>query len=379
MPTRVLKPGPDDPRAATAAAAEGADALKKGQLVGFATETVYGIAAVASDAEAMERLRELKSRPQRPFSVHVVWPEDVRRFVGDVPPAARRVIHKAWPGPITLVLPTGGQLADAQLQSAGLHDVLTSEGRIGLRCPDAPIARMMLSGVDQVVVAPSANLAGQPSPRTGEDVLDALDGRIDLLIDTGATAYGVDSTIVACDGDDWEILRSGVHDADDLERMVATTYLFVCTGNTCRSPMGRGLAEKALADKLNCSVAELSDRGFRVESAGLFGGSGAKASAQAIVAAAEFGADISQHSSQKLISRLIRCADVVFCFTGMHLAEACRLAPSASGRIRLLDRSGDIPDPIGADVDVYLGIAERIDTSFRAYLQDVFGQCLQEE
>ena len=370
MSTRVIKVDPSDPQAATGAANQGAEALKAGQLVAFATETVYGIAAVASDTAAMERLRELKSRPERPFSLHIPWPEDVRRYVADVGPSAAKVIHKAWPGPITLVLDTGGEFPDPQLQGAGLHDVLTSEGRIGLRCPDAPIARMMLAGVDQAVVAPSANLAGQPSPRTGGEVLAGLDGQVDLLIDTGRTVYGADSTILACSCDQWNILRAGVRDAADIERIMATRYLFVCTGNTCRSPMAAGLAVKALSEKLNCSANQLAEHGFYVESAGVFAFPGGRASPQAVQALEKHGADLTQHASQKLTSELINCSDVIFCCTGLHLSEARCLAPSAASRIRLLDRDGDIPDPIGADVGVYLDIAGRIDRSFRTYLRE---------
>jgi L-threonylcarbamoyladenylate synthase len=370
MSTRVIKVEPNDPKGAASAAGQGAEALQSGQLVAFATETVYGVGAVASDGVAMERLRELKDRPDRPFSVHIPWPEDVRRYVADVAPSAAKVIYKAWPGPVTLVLETGGTLPDLQLQDAGLHDVLTSEGRIGLRCPDAPIARMMLASVDQVVVAPSANLAGHPSPRTGDDVLADLDGKIDLLIDSGQTAYGGDSTILACKGDRWNILRAGVCEESDIKRMMATMYLFVCTGNTCRSPMGEGLAIKALAEKLNCNPNQLAEHGFCVESAGAFAFPGGRASPQSIQALEKLGADISQHSSQKLTSELINCSDVIFCCTGQHLSEARYLAPSAAAKMRLLDLEGDIPDPIGADISVYLDIAKRIDHVFREYLKE---------
>jgi tRNA threonylcarbamoyl adenosine modification protein (Sua5/YciO/YrdC/YwlC family) len=369
MSTRVIKVDPDDVKGVTAAAIEGAEALQGGQLVAFATETVYGLAAVAADAVAMERLRELKDRPERPFSVHIPRPEDVRRYVSDVGSSAAKVIHKAWPGPVSLVLKTSGEFPDPKLQSAGLHEVLTSEGRIGLRCPDTPIARMMLASVEGAVVASSANLTGHRSPRTGTEVLADLDGQIDLLIDSGQTRYGSDSTILACDADKWDILRGGVCDATEIERIMSTMYLFVCTGNTCRSPMGAGLAVKALCEKFDCDAKDLADHGFSVESAGVFAFPGGRASPQSVQALKKLGGDISQHASQKLTSELINCSDVVFCCTGQHLSEARCLAPSASRRIRLLDPEGDISDPIGADVSVYLDIAKQMDKLFRAYLR----------
>ena len=252
----------------TQAARQGAAALADGQLVGFATETVYGVGAVANNPSAMERLRELKDRPKRPFSVHLAEPEDVHLYVADVPPLARRLIAKAWPGPLTLILPVGGQLAERRFARAGLYDVLCWQDTIGLRCPDLELAREMLSGVDWPVVAPSANLAGTKSARSAKDVLKALDGRIDLLIDSGPTRYGQDSTVVQVEGDTWRVMRDGVYSQRQIARLLRRTLLFVCTGNTCRSALAAGLARKMLAERLACPSGKLAAAGWEVLSAG---------------------------------------------------------------------------------------------------------------
>jgi len=258
------------------AAREGARVLRSGGLVGFATETVYGLGAVASLPETMERLRELKSRPARPFSVHIATPKDAFRYVSEVSDEARRLMRKGWPGPLTLLLPTGGRLADERLQRAGLAQVLCHQGVIGIRCPRHALATEMLSAVDGPVVAPSANRAGERSPRTAEDVSDALAGRIDLLIDSGPTEYGADSTIVSFDSDGyWKIVRNGVYDARMVRRMIGRTYLFVCTGSTCRSPIAAGLARKMLAEKLGVTPGKLKSRGIEVLAAGVYAPNGA--------------------------------------------------------------------------------------------------------
>ena len=367
MGTRIIKVRGS--RSVAAAAAAGVRALRKGKLVGFATETVYGIAALATIEEAVARLRELKSRPERPFSVHLGKPEHAGRYVAAMPETASRLIERAWPGPVTLVVPTGGELADARLRShAGLHGRLCHDGLIGLRCPDEPVARAMLGRLVLPVVAPSANLAGEPSPRTPRQVLAALDGKIDLLIDSGPTRLGSDSTIVRCDARGWDVLREGACDAAAIERLMTRTFLFVCTGNTCRSAMADGLAKKVLAEREGCEAHELPGRGFSVLSAGVSAFDGGRATRDAVDAAAELGADIRDHRSRQLTRQLIRQADVVFCMTDSHVAEAAYLAPDAGEKLRKLDPRGDVPDPIGGGPHVYRRTARQIEKALGAAL-----------
>ena len=370
MSTRVIKVAGDEDEKVSVAAEEAARALRKGLLVGFATETVYGVAAVATIAETMDRLRELKSRPARPFSVHLGRPADAGRYVRHMPDAAERLIHKAWPGPVTLLVPTGGHLADPKLRRrAGLYERLCFEDTVGLRCPDERVACEMLRRVWLPVVAPSANRAGEPSPRTAEQVLDSLDGQIDLLIDSGPTRLGLDSTIVRCDADGWSVVREGVFRAAAVERMLKRKVLFVCTGNTCRSPMAAGLARNLVAERLGCRPAELAGKGVEVLSAGVFAGDGLPATDEAVAAAAERGADIAAHRSRKLTRQLIADADMVFCMTDSHVAETVRLAPELSANVRKLEARGDLPDPIGGGPAVYRTVAERIERALRAVFE----------
>jgi protein-tyrosine phosphatase len=226
----------------------------------------------------------------------------------------------------------------------------------------------MLSGISLPVVAPSANLAGRPSPRSAGEVLEDLDGKIDLLIDSGPTRYGHDSTIVRCDGSGWEVLRPGVYDEDSIRRMLTRTYLFVCTGNTCRSPMAAGLARKILAERLGCKAGDLPRHGVKVLSAGIAAPDGVRATAQAVQAAKAMGADISRHRSRNLTRELIKEADVVFCMTDSHVSQARAIAPDEAHKIRTLDACGDVPDPVGGSVDTYRAAAVRIEKALRIAL-----------
>jgi protein-tyrosine phosphatase len=369
LPTDVIKVDRANGREVAEAAHRGVLALKKGRLVGFATETVYGVAALATCDDGLDRLRELKNRPARPFSLHLGRPRDAHHYVRNLPDAAELLIRRSWPGPVTLVVPAGGQFADVRLRRRqGLYERLCHDGLIGLRCPDEPVAQAMLSGISLPVVAPSANLAGRPSPRSAGEVLEDLDGKIDLLIDSGPTRYGNDSTVVRCDESGWEVLRPGVYDEDSIRRMLTRTCLFVCTGNTCRSPMAAGLARKILAERLGCKIGDLPRHGVKVLSAGIVATDGVRATAQAIQAARAMGADISRHRSRNLTRELIKEADVVFCMADSHVSQASRIDPGEAHKIRMLDAHGDVPDPVGGSLDVYRAAAMRIEKALRIAL-----------
>jgi protein-tyrosine phosphatase len=211
----------------------------------------------------------------------------------------------------------------------------------------------MLAAVDWPVVAPSANLPGARSPRNAQDVLEALDGRIDLLLDSGPTRYGADSSIVAVEGDCWRMVRQGVYTSKQIERLLRRTLLFVCTGNTCRSPMAAGLARMMLAKRLGCTVGRLPAQGWEVLSAGVWADEGRPASDEAIQAARKLGADLSDHRSRKLTKDLIDQADMIFCMSREHVDAVLELSPAASGKVRRLLGRADIPDPLGGGLSGY--------------------------
>jgi L-threonylcarbamoyladenylate synthase len=174
-----------------ASAADAARVLAAGGLVAFPTETVYGLGADATNGHAVARLYEAKGRPAfNPLIAHVVdrkAAQALARFNAD----AERLAAAFWPGPLTLVLPKAAGCPVTELATAGLDT-------IAVRVPDHEVARDILRAFGKPVVAPSANRSGHVSPTKAEHVQADLSGRIDLIIDGGATAVGVESTIVAC-------------------------------------------------------------------------------------------------------------------------------------------------------------------------------------
>ena len=186
--------------------AEAAKLLRGGGLVAFPTETVYGLGADATNPQAIARLNQVKGRPpEKPYSWHLYAPEQIRNVVPAVPPLAQRLMERFWPGPLTIVMPS--------------RDGKT----IGFRLPDHPVARAFLKACGVPVAAPSANRSGSPPPTDAKEVLAALDGAVDCVLDAGPTRLGRESTVVEVIGSRLEIRREGAIPNDDILAAVNRT------------------------------------------------------------------------------------------------------------------------------------------------------------
>jgi len=182
--------------------------LRDGKLVAVPTETVYGLAARADDADAVARLFAAKDRPpDNPLIVHVADIDAVTLVARELTPLARRLLERFAPGPLTVVLPARDELPRAV--TGGLNTV-------AVRIPDHPVTLDLLRRTRLPLAAPSANRSGRPSPTRAEHVLADLDGRIDAVVDGGATRVGVESTVVDARGTSWQLLREGGVSAEEL-------------------------------------------------------------------------------------------------------------------------------------------------------------------
>ena len=171
---------------------EAAGVLRRGGLVAFPTETVYGLGANLEDPQAIQELYQVKQRPfEKKATLHIAESTMIDERDVLVSPLARHLMKKFWPGPLTLVLPR--------------HDGST----IGFRVPKHPVALALLKEAGVPVVAPSANISGNPPPRNAEEVFRDLADKIDLVIDAGPTPVGIESTVVDLTGQIPKILRDG--------------------------------------------------------------------------------------------------------------------------------------------------------------------------
>jgi L-threonylcarbamoyladenylate synthase len=329
-----------------------------GGLVGFPTETVYGIAVNLRDEAAVRRLYQAKGREdEKPLTVHLASAEDLAPLVKEVPRTARKLIARFWPGPLTLVV-------------ADRHGRPT-----GFRVPDLPVAQELLRLANCRVGASSANPSGGADAVTAAEVMRHFDGVLDVVVDGGPCRHGKPSTVVRTTDRGVEILREGVVPAAEVREATARTLLFVCSGNRCRSPMAAAFAADLLARRAGVSIHDLVDVGYRVVSAGTGCMRGLPATAEASVASIRYGCDLSMHRSRPLTPSLIEDADEIYVMTAEHRASILAFAAEAADRVHLLgrDRGGrevDVEDPYGEGPVAYERSAARIHRAIEERLDD---------
>jgi L-threonylcarbamoyladenylate synthase len=186
--------------------------IRAGGLVAFPTETVYGLGSNALDAKAVERIFAAKGRPTRnPIIVHVLGASAGRELAAAWPSAAGRLADRYWPGPLTLVLPRTDRVPDA---------VTAGGPTVALRAPAHPVAQALLGASGVPIAAPSANRSTRLSPTRAEHVLAGLDGLIDLVLDGGPTAGGLESTVIDVTDDPPRLLRPGLVPPAEIARVV---------------------------------------------------------------------------------------------------------------------------------------------------------------
>ena len=173
--------------------------LREGGLVAFPTDTVYGVGALAFDGKAVESIYKAKDRPiEKAIPILIGDVEDITKVSSEVPLMAKKLAKQFWPGPLTIVLP----------KHISLPDSVSATKTVGVRVPDHTVARSVLRAAGPMAVT-SANLSGQPSPSTAEEVFAQLNGRIALILDGGKTPGGVPSTLVDCTGSKPVVMREG--------------------------------------------------------------------------------------------------------------------------------------------------------------------------
>ncbi len=353
-------------------------ALAEGQLVVFPTETVYGLGASARSASAVDKIFEAKGRLQTaPLALAIKSAEEALDYVPGLGQMAQRLARRCWPGPVTLVvgspIASGDQTENNQNENGlvaqlpqRVREAVAPNQTVGLRVPAHEIVLDTLRMLAGPIVLTSANLSGQPDAVTAQQAIESLGDHVALVLDDGPCRYGQPSTVVQVTDDHCDCLRAGVVGQSALDRLASKIILFVCTGNTCRSPMAEVLMRQLAAEKLACKADDLEQRGVIITSAGLAAAPGCKPSNEAAVVMKEKGLSLSDHESQPLTEKLVRHADLILTLTEGHRQAIVRRWPECSNRTQTLRLDGaDVGDPIGGSIAIYRECAQQIENALK--------------
>ena len=247
MDTEILKIDPENPDIDLIKKA--ADIIKKGGLVVFPTETVYGIGANALDPEACEKIFKAKGRPaDNPLIVHVASFEQIDEIVEYIPETAKKFMKKLMPGPFTAILRKKSIIPD--VVTAGMNSV-------AIRFPEHPVAKLLIEKAGVPIAAPSANLSGKPSPTKAEHVIEDLHGKVDIIIDGGDTLYGLESTIIDFTAEPPVLLRPGPLYPEELQKIGYVHIPEVAKGlKSQEKPLAPGMKYRHYAPKKTLVLVE---------------------------------------------------------------------------------------------------------------------------
>lgn len=358
-------------------------ALAAGKLVVLPTETVYGVAASAASADGLAALAAATSpagTPTRPAAWHAPTLEIAGAALRPESPVHRRLMSRLLPGPITFLLVRPTEDLEAMRGRIGALPGTLHDGReIAVRVPSHPVAHAVLQAAWKAgipVVAQGVAAAGWGAGhRLDDDALRAMQAndRVGAILDDGPTRYGGPSTTVRLKTDGgYEIVVAGAVPERIVRRQLERTVLFVCTGNTCRSPMAEAIAIHLARPSRAVGGPKVSTI-FRSAGSGTAGGE--PVSPEALRALERLHIDptpVSRHRSRELTRAMIQDAEVIYAMTAAHARAVLAIDPSAADRVQVLDPEGkDIPDPIGGPVEVYTRTAERLAETIRHRLMEL--------
>lgn len=335
---------------------EAAKYLLDGKIVALPTDTVYGLACCYNNPKAVDNLYALKERDKnKPFTLAMDDPQKaINDYFSTMPPFGYKLMEKFWPGALTIVYYS------------------KEDSKIGIRVPDHKVTLQILEELGIPVYLPSANINNQPEAINAKQVEDIFDDKIDLIVDGGEALYNKSSTVIDLTSHPFNVLREGVINQRDLiEEFVKKRILFVCTGNTCRSPLAQYLLHKFIYQERPY----LRPR-YEILSCGIQALEGVPIANEVIkILREKEDMDVEGAESWPLNRNILRSSDLIFTMQDSQYDYILNYEPTVEGRLFTLkqflpqDMAQDIPDPIGKDASFYEEVYGLIRTAVKEILE----------
>ncbi len=334
--------------------------LKNGGVVAIPTETVFGLIADARNREAVKRIYQIKERPEdKPLTVFVPDKSWILKLGSSGIPEIQSLVDRFMPGPLTLIM---------RATSGAPEPVVSGENKIGIRIPDHPVVKEILSKIEFPLASTSANISGKPPLFSYRDVEFILGDRVDFVFPEDAEG-DLPSTVLDVSGSTPVLKRKGPVSLLDIEDTMGSEIkfsedlimkvIFLCTGNTCRSPMAAWILKNLLGSELLLSV--------DVISRGTDAVNGMPMNDFAIDVLIEKGYRVGPHFSQKLTESDVKSADIIYCMERYHLEKVREL--SSKNVVRMFMPEGEeVPDPIGHQISFYRIVREMIEHSIKNHI-----------
>ncbi|MFN9712831.1 MAG: Sua5/YciO/YrdC/YwlC family protein [Planctomycetota bacterium] len=349
----------DDPRDVVHLAVQ---ALVEGHVVAAPTESSYVYLASGLQAGAVDQLlRQAGLWKKNPVSIIPRVPDEVLDLIPSVGSGSRRLVRKAWPGPLVLQSKSQDEYSSLRCLPGNVYDRIRNEqGEVRLWIPDHEVLHYITRLVSGPLVVALAT-RGDKADELARSVAELPAGASVLSIDGGTIEESGEPTVVAVEGNRGQVLREGLLSESQLRQLSQYLVLFVCTGNTCRSPMAAALMRKKIQDKFQ-SEFDPQSLPIVVASAGVSAFGGDPASHGALEAIRGYGCSLDQHQSTQLNSRLVEQSDLILAMGQRHRSVIVAQWPEVASKVHLIAADGsEISDPFGGPLDVYQRCAEQLD------------------